>query len=113
MKHRTLSCDYGCPVEAAMQVIGGKWKSLILYHLHCNSIMRFNALQKAIQSINQRMLANQLRELEADKLVHRKVYPVVPPKVEYSLTELSKPLGEILLNLRDWGEYYTNALDKT
>ncbi|MEM1391308.1 MAG: helix-turn-helix domain-containing protein [Pseudomonadota bacterium] len=85
-----------------MELIGGKWKGVVLYHL-IDGTMRFNELQRAAGTITQRVLTKQLRELENAGLIHREVYPVVPPKVEYSLTEKGHSLQPILLALRDWG----------
>lgn len=83
-------------------MIGGKWKGVILYHL-LDETYRFSALQRAIGDISPRTLTRQLRELEADSLVNRVVYPVVPPKVEYSLTASGASLKPILLALHQWG----------
>ena len=93
-----------CPVEATLDMIGGKYKALILWHLSEGSL-RFSELQKRI-SATAKMLTQQLRELENDQLVHREVYPVIPPKVEYSLTDLGKSLMPILVAMRDWGADY-------
>lgn len=98
-------CSDGCPVEAALELIGGKWKGVILFHL-LDGTKRFNELQRLAGTVTQRMLTKQLRELEACKLVHRKVYAVVPPKVEYSLTPKGQTLEPILLQLKEWGQEY-------
>ena len=95
------ACD-GCPLEASLEMIGGKWKGVILYHL-LDGTHRFSALQRAIGDISQRTLTKQLRELESDMLISRKVYPVVPPKVEYELTPYGESLRPILLALHAWG----------
>lgn len=92
-----------CPVEQALGFIGGKWKGIILYHL-MDDKKRFGELKKFMPSVTQRMLTKQLRELESDGLIHRKVYRVVPPKVEYSLTEKAEPVKPIILALGQWGE---------
>lgn len=94
---------YHLAIEATLDVIGGKWKPIILCHLG-NGLMRTGALKKQIPSITQKMLVQQLRELEADKIITRKVYGEVPPKVEYSLTEQGKSLREILIAMSVWGE---------
>ena len=96
-------CHFGCPVEAALDVIGNKWKGIILFHL-LSGVKRFNELKRLIPDVSQRMLTLQLRELESDRVVHREVYLQVPPKVEYSLTELGGSLEPILVALREWGE---------
>ncbi|MEM9444730.1 MAG: helix-turn-helix domain-containing protein [Verrucomicrobiota bacterium] len=104
MKHKK-NCDrpYGCSVEATLAVIGGRWKPIIIFLLMQNDTLRFGQLQKSIDGVTQRMLTNQLRELESDQVVHRKVYAEVPPRVEYSLTEYGKTLKPIMLSMRDWG----------
>ena len=84
---------FHCPVEATMSKIGGKHKAIILYHLTVDGTLRFSQLQKLIPQATAKMLSQQLRELEHDELVHREVYPVVPPKTEYSLTEYGKTLS--------------------
>ncbi len=94
---------YHCPVEATMSIIGGKWKCLIIHHL-IDGTKRFNELRRLIPVITQRMLTSQLRELEADRIVNRKVYAEVPPKTEYSLTELGKTLEPVLWSMHDWGK---------
>lgn len=103
MRHKDHDCSPACPVEAALGVIGGKWKGIILYHL-LDRTERFSALQRQVGNVTQRMLTKQLRELEADGLLVRTVYPVVPPKVEYSLTAKGKTLKPLILLLRDWGQ---------
>ncbi len=106
-RHDSYDCNQGCPVEAALELIGGKWKGVALYHLMERTV-RFNELKRQMHDVTQRMLTKQLRELEADGLVKRKVYPVVPPKVEYSLTAKGESLRPIIIALKTWGE--ENAL---
>lgn len=109
-KHsRRQNCQTGCPVEAALDVIGNKWKGIILFHL-MSGLKRFNELKRLIPDISQRVLTLQLRELEKDKVIKRKVYPEVPPKVEYSLTELGLSLKPILNALRKWGEQFVTEM---
>ena len=96
-----------CPVEATLDLIGGKYKALILWHLSQGKL-RFTQLRKHI-SATPKMLTQQLRELEASNLIHREVFPVVPPKVEYSLTERGKSLLPILVAMRDWGAEYLRS----
>lgn len=100
---------YGCSVEVTLSVIGGKWKGAILYHLFSGSL-RFNEIRKLFPDITQRMLTLQLRELESSGIVHREIYPQVPPKVEYSLTPFGETLQPIIYSMRDWGEQYTNEV---
>jgi len=102
-RHTRFDCSPGCAVEAAIALIDGKWKSVVMFHL-LGETMRFNQLKRAIPGVTQRMLTNQLRELEADGLVTRKVYPEVPPKVEYSLSDLGHSMAPILLALKQWGD---------
>jgi len=99
-----------CPVEATLDLIGGKYKALILWHL-AGSKMRFSQLRKVVSSATPKMLTQQLREPEAHKLIHREVFPVIPPKVEYSLTELGRSLLPILVAMRDWGAEYLRSKD--
>ena len=89
-----------CPVEATLDLIGGKYKALILWHLS-EGTLRFSELRKAIKNATPKMLTQQLRELESQALIHREVYPVVPPRVEYSLTDLGRSLIPILVAMRD------------
>lgn len=92
-----------CPVTRAVQVIGGKWKLSIVFHL-MGGTRRFGELRRLIPGVTQQMLTSQLRELEADGIVHRKVYAEVPPKVEYSLTEVGQELKAVTRHLEKWGE---------
>ena len=94
-----------CPVAATLELIGGKYKALILWNL-AEKKLRFSELRNVIQGATPKMLTQQLRELEAHNLIHREVFAVVPPKVEYSLTELGRSLMPILVSMRDWGSSY-------
>lgn len=98
--------QYYCSVELTLQVIGGKWKPIIIYRLGEDGTLRFSDLKRAIPNITQKMLTQQLRELEADGVVHREVYPQVPPKVEYSLTELGTTVIPLMKTLCEWGNDY-------
>ncbi|MEC0228776.1 winged helix-turn-helix transcriptional regulator [Paenibacillus alba] len=99
-----------CPVEYTLDVIGGKWKGVLLFHL-IEGTKRFNEFKRICPSITQRMLTLQLRELEEDGIVHREVYTQVPPKVEYSLTEFGRTLVPIILLMKEWGNSYKNKKD--
>lgn len=99
-----------CPVETTLEMIGGKYKALILWHLS-EGKLRFSELKKAISGATPKMLTQQLRELESNKLIHREVYPVIPPKVEYSLTDVGRSLMPVLMAMRDWGAGYLRAKD--
>ena len=103
-----MTHNSNCPVEATLELIGGKYKALILWHLS-NGKLRFSELHKAISGATPKMLTQQLRELEAQALVHREVFPVIPPKVEYSLTDLGKSLMPVLIAMRDWGADYLHS----
>lgn len=96
-----------CPVETALDVLAGKWKILILWYLRAEK-KRFSELQKMLPRTTQKMLIQKLRELEEDGIILRVVYPVVPPKVEYSLTEYGETLKPILKQLYLWGEIHKN-----
>lgn len=102
-----------CPVSVTVNLIGGKWKAVILWHLMEQSVLRFNELSKYVKQATPKMLTQQLRELERDGLINRKVYPVVPPKVEYSLTDFGKSMAPILKSLSAWGEEYMKELPLT
>lgn len=94
-----------CPVDATINLIGGKYKSLILWHL-LDGTLRFGELKKLIPNATAKMLTQQLRELEESNLITRTVYPVVPPKVEYNLSEFGKSIKPILITMYEWGENY-------
>ncbi|BAP86713.1 transcriptional regulator [Paucilactobacillus hokkaidonensis JCM 18461] len=96
---------YNIGVEATMAVISGKWKPIILCHLNCQA-MRNGELIRAIPNISQKMLTQQLRELESDDIITRHVYPQIPPKVEYCLTEYGKTLAKVTSAMCSWGERY-------
>lgn len=105
MTKRKHDADHECPVEITLDVIGGKWKGMVLYRL-LDGAARFNEIRRAVPKATQRMLTLQLRELESDGVIRRKVYAEVPPKVEYSLTEFGLSLKPLLLWMRDWGTQY-------
>jgi DNA-binding HxlR family transcriptional regulator len=96
-------------VEEALNVLEGRWKLLILFQLFGGQVKRFSELEKAIPAVTQKMLAQQLRQLERDGIVHREVYPEVPPKVEYSLTEWGQSLCPVLDGLLKWAAAKTNG----
>jgi DNA-binding HxlR family transcriptional regulator len=103
---KTYDCAAGCPVEATLDLIDGKWKAVILYHLLDDTI-RFNELGRRLsRRISQRMLTRQLRELETAGLIHREVYAEVPPRVEYSLTNRGRSLEPVIRSLWSWGNSY-------
>lgn len=100
-----------CPVTTVLNLIGAKWKLMILYQL-MQGMKRFNELQKLLPGITQKMLAMRLRELEKDEIVTRKIYAVVPPKVEYSLTEFGESLKQIIEPMKLWGLELNKAQDE-
>ncbi len=104
-----VSCsDYRCEIEITVELISGKWKALILWNLGNHEIIRFNEFIRIIPEITQKVLTDQLRNLEEDGLVHRKVYNQVPPMVEYSLTEFGEKLMPILEQMDIWGKKYVD-----
>lgn len=105
MPHDRYDCSSGCPVEATLELIGGKWKGLALYHL-LDGPVRFNELKRRLANVTQRMLIRQLRELESDGLVVRTVYAEVPPRVDYRLTPKGETLKPIILDMKAWGERF-------
>ena len=102
---KCICSGLNCPVDSTLRLIGGKYKALILWHL-ISGTLRHGELQKLIPQATPKMLTQQLRELESDNLLAREVYPVVPPKVEYSLTGLGRSLQPILSAMYDWGAGY-------
>lgn len=97
--------EYRCTVEVTLQIIGGKWKSVLLWHLS-HKTLRFSQLQRRLPDCTQKMLTQQLRELEADGMIHRQVYAEVPPRVEYSLTPRGVSVVPILSLMCDWGRVF-------
>lgn len=100
-----------CPVETTLDVIGGKWKGIILYQL-LDGTKRFNEFRRLNPGITQFMLTLQLRELERDGIIHREVYKEVPPRVEYSLTDFGRTLEPVIMAMKAWGESYKVRLDE-
>ena len=105
MRERLRQMHDYCATEMALEIIGGKWKLVILYNLF-EGTKRFGELRRAMPNVTQRMLTRQLRELEEDGLVRRKVYTQVPPKVEYSLTDTGESLESIVRQIDEWGDWY-------
>jgi len=101
--------SFNCPIEATISLIGGKYKAIILYHL-IDKTFRFNELQKLIPQATPKMLTQQLRELEGNGLIIRTVYPVVPPRTEYSLSEFGRSIIPIINAMCDWGTNYMDTL---
>lgn len=108
-RNNKVSCsNYRCEIEVTLEVIGGKWKSLILWTLGQHEAIRFNEFKRLIPEISQKMLTQQLRDLESNKLVNRKIYNQVPPMVEYSLTEMGEKLLPILKEMDIWGKEFVS-----
>lgn len=99
---------FGCGIGPAFEVIGGKWKAVILWEIH-GQARRFGELKRLVPGISEKMLIQQLRELEGHGLVHRNVFHEVPPRVEYSVTKLGATLNEAMAPLADWGERFAKA----
>lgn len=106
MKRHIYDCAEGCPVESTLQIISGKWKSVIIYHLIKQKNCRFNELQKLIPNCSRRMLSLQLKELENDQIISKTVYPSVPPKTSYRLTNIGNSLTPLILEMEKWGVMY-------
>lgn len=98
--------ENSCPVTATMQVLGGKWKPILINAIYLTSPARFGELKRSVKGITQSMLTSQLRELEDDGVVSRKIYAEIPPRVEYTLTEFGLTLSPILQSMAKWGEEY-------
>ncbi len=111
-RHSSYDCSPGCAVEATITLINGKWKCVILYHL-LDGTLRFNQIRRLIPAATQRVLTAQLRELETDGLVKRTIYPEVPPKVEYQLTDLGWSLEAVLKSLGAWGNDHMNLFNQS
>ena len=109
-RHTRFDCNPGCSVEAAISLIDGKWKCVVLHHL-LGGTARFNDIRRRIAGVTPRMLTTQLRELELDGLVIRTVYAQVPPKVEYRVSDLGKSLEPIILALKEWGTDHMHLFD--
>jgi DNA-binding HxlR family transcriptional regulator len=106
--NRSYDTAPGCPMEATLDLIGGKWKAVIVYHLQ-DGPLRFNELRKRLNKITHRMLTKQLRELEDAGLVARTVYAQVPPRVDYALTPLGASLQPVIKQLYDWGKEWVDT----
>ena len=108
-----ISCsNYQCEIELTVEILSGKWKALLIWNLHLKETIRYNEFRKQIPSITQKMLTQQLRELEKYGIISRKTYPTVPPMVEYSLTEIGKELIPIMEAMDHWGKQYVKEYHK-
>ncbi|MFV0128052.1 winged helix-turn-helix transcriptional regulator [Streptomyces sp. HMX112] len=102
--------SYTCGLDAAVDVVGGKWKPFIIWELHVHGTLRFGELRRRVPGVSEKMLVQQLRELATDGVVHREVHREVPPRVEYSLTGLGRALNAALLPLGEWGDSYMEQI---
>ncbi|TWT27035.1 helix-turn-helix domain-containing protein [Planomicrobium sp. CPCC 101110] len=111
IKRKIKSGEFNCEKELTLSLISGKWKIVIIYHLATEGVLRFSDINRLLPKITHKVLTTQIRELEEDGIVHRKVFPEVPPRVEYSLTNLGESLMPIVLMMYEWGKenikYYT------
>ena len=105
-EHKVSCSNYRCEIELTLEIIGGKWKALILWNLHLHQTIRYNEFRRLIPSITQKMLTQQLRELEKYGIISRTSYPTVPPMVEYALTEDGQNLIPILQSMDEWGKNF-------
>ncbi|CAK1241639.1 helix-turn-helix domain-containing protein [Fructobacillus fructosus] len=104
---KLYDCDLGCPVQNTLQFISAKWKSVILYHLFQNGVLRFSELQKKLPYVSKRMLAKQLSELENDGIIDKQIYPVIPIKTEYRISSFGSTLYPVIQSMVIWGDNYT------
>lgn len=98
--------EHSCPVTATMKVLGGKWKPILINAIYLTSPARFGELKRSVRGITQSMLTTQLRELEDDGIINRKIYAEIPPRVEYTLTEFGLTLSPIIVAMGQWGKEY-------
>ncbi len=106
MPRHIYNCSEGCPVESTLQIISGKWKSVIIYHLIKKKHCRFNELQKLMPNCSRRMLSLQLKELKSDQIIDKTIFPTVPPKTSYQLTALGETLTPLIVEMEKWGGKY-------
>lgn len=107
---KSINIGSDCPMDVTINIINGKWKIAILWHLSRGTI-RFNELQRLLANVTQKTLTMQLRELERDGIIYREVYPESPPRVEYGLTQIGESIKPILSSLCEWGKEYQKLMD--
>lgn len=105
-ENKIIFDENSCPVTATMKVLGGKWKAILINAIYLTAPARFGELKRSVTGITQSMLTQQLRELEDDGLISRKIYAEIPPRVEYTLTEFGLTLSPIMQAMAKWGEEY-------
>ncbi|ERK42614.1 transcriptional regulator, HxlR family [Levilactobacillus brevis ATCC 14869 = DSM 20054] len=108
MQRKVYDCVAGCPVESTLQIISGKWKSVILYRLFQEQVARYSDFERWLPTISSRMLARQLQELVTDDVVTKQIYAQIPPKTEYRLTEFGQTLRPVIEAMEHWGQYYNH-----
>ena len=108
---KTEAVSNACPMELGINILSGKWKLRILRNLYIKKVVRFNELQRNLGNITTKTLTEQLRELEDKKIIKRTIYPEIPPKVEYSMTEIGSSIEPVLKTLCDWGNDYLELID--
>ena len=108
---KTEAVSNACPMELGINILSGKWKLRILRNLYIKKVVRFNELQRNLGNITTKTLTEQLRELEDKKIIKRTIYPEIPPKVEYSLTDIGNTIGPVLKTLCDWGNDYLELIN--
>ncbi len=111
-EHKISCSNYQCEIELTLEILSGKWKALIIWNLHLHDIIRYNEFRRLIPSITQKMLTQQLKELEKYGIISRKVHPSVPPAVEYALTETGQELIPIMESMDRWGKKYVKEYHK-
>lgn len=109
---KVYDCDVGCPVQNTLQFISGKWKTVILYHIFENEVLRFSELQTKLPYVSKRMLARQLAELENDGIIVKRIYPVIPVKTEYRITIFGKTFLPVVRAMEQWGNDYISDKDR-
>ncbi|MCP9328718.1 winged helix-turn-helix transcriptional regulator [Liquorilactobacillus satsumensis] len=112
-KRQVYSCQAGCPVESTLQIISGKWKSVILYHLFKQKLCHFGELHSAIADCSRRMLALQLRELEDDGIIKKTIFSEIPLRTDYTLTEFGQTLRPVVASLEQWGIQYNRKRNRS
>lgn len=106
MQRHIYDCNAGCPVESTLQIISGKWKSMIIYHLFQNETCHFGQLQRELVDCSRRMLALQLNDLEQDGIIKKTIYQVKPLRTDYQLTEFGRTLEPVIEAMTNWGSFY-------
>lgn len=112
-EHKVSCSNYQCEIELTLEILGGKWKALIIWNLHLQGVIRYNEFRRLIPNVTQKMLTQQLKELEHYEIVSRHVHPTVPPTVEYQLTELGEKLIPIMHAMDEWGKDYVKRYQQS